>query len=304
MVIAEVRMADYEVAVIGQGPAGLSAAIYTARAGLSTLIVGCDPKVAGDYKIDNYFGFAETISGSELIERGKLQASRFGAELACDKVLAVHLLEAGFEIVTASRRFSCCSLILATGVSKLRPKIERLEALEGRGVSYCVSCDGFFYRGKKVAVLGEGSFAANQALELREYTADVRIITQGKPPSFSEDFAYRLNEAGVPVSRAVVESLEGADGLSGLTFKDGGALELDGLFIALGEASALDFAATLGLEREGLFIVVDGQQRTSVPGVFAAGDCVGRFLQIAVAVGEGAVAGHSAIDYVKNICRA
>ncbi|OPZ60742.1 MAG: Thioredoxin reductase [Deltaproteobacteria bacterium ADurb.Bin510] len=265
-------MADYEVAIIGQGPAGLSAAIYTARAGLRTVIVGCDPKVAGDYKIDNYFGFSETITGAELIERGKLQAGRFGAELGCDKVLAVHLLEAGFEVVTPGRRFTACSLILATGVSKLRPKIARLEELEGRGVSYCVSCDGFFYRGKKVAVLGEGSFAANQALELREYTADVRIITQGKPPSFSDDFAYRLEQAGVPVSRATVASLEGEGGLSGLSFKDGGRTDVDGLFIALGEASALDFAATLGLEREG--------------------------------VGEGAIAGHSAIDYVKNICRA
>lgn len=297
-------MADYEVAVIGQGPAGLSAAIYTARAGLKTVIVGCDPKVAGDYKIDNYFGFAETISGAELIERGKQQAGRFGAELGCDKVLAVHQLEAGFEVVTAGRRLTVCSLILATGVSKLRPKIAGLEALEGRGVSYCVSCDGFFYRGKRVAVLGEGVFAANQAIELREYTSDVRIITQGRAPNFGDDFAYRLAEAGVLVSRAEVASLEGEGGLSGLSFKDGGRTDVDGLFIALGEASALDFAASLGLERQGLFIVVDDKQRTSVPGIFAAGDCVGRFLQIAVAVGEGAVAGHAAIDYVKNICRA
>ena len=296
-------MADYEVAVIGQGPAGLSAAIYTARAGLKTVIVGCDPKVAGDYKIDNYFGFSETISGSELIERGKQQAVRFGAEMGCDKVLAVHMLEQGFEVVTAGRRLTAVSLILATGVSKLRPKIARLAELEGRGVSYCVSCDGFFYRGKRVAVLGEGTFAANQALELREYTPYVSIITQGKAPTFAEDFAYRLEDAGILVSRAVVESLEGQDGLTALKLKDGGALELDGLFIALGEASALDFAATLGIEREGLFIVVDEKQRTSVPGVFAAGDCVGRFLQIAVAVGEGAIAGHSAIEYLKEIRR-
>jgi thioredoxin reductase (NADPH) len=297
-------MQAYETVIIGQGPAGLSAAIYTARAGLSTLILGCDPKVSGDYQIDNYFGFPESISGRELIERGQLQARKFGAEMNCERVLKIHPEEDGrFLIKTEHREIRTCSIILATGVSRVRPGIDNLQDFEGKGVSYCVSCDGFFYRNKRVIVLGEGNFAANQALELREYTPSVSICTQGKPQAMDEEFRSKIEKASVPILEGKVVSLSGDAGLERIHFKDGTSMEVDGLFLAMGEASSLDFAYSLGVLRKGVFIDADYEQKTNVPGVYAAGDCVGRFLQISVAVGEGAIAGKAAIAHVKGLCR-
>lgn len=297
-------MKKYEVAVVGQGPAGLSAAIYTARAGMSTLVLGCEPKVSGDYDIDNYFGFPETITGRELLERGKRQAKRFDVQMRCDRVLAIHPTEdEEFEIKTETGKVRACSVILATGVSRIRPGIEDLSEYEGKGVSYCVSCDGFFFRNKQVMVVGEGIFAANQALELTQYTPHVSVCSQGKPLTMTESFQEKLQEAGIPVKQRKIERVEGNDVLERVIYDDGSEEAVDGLFIALGEASSLDFAYSLGVMRNGVFLQVDEEQKTNFPGVFAAGDCVGRFLQISVAVGEGAIAGRSAINFVKKQCR-
>jgi thioredoxin reductase (NADPH) len=299
-------MEKVQLLIIGAGPAGLSTAIYAARAGITTRILGCDPKVAGDYDIDNYFGFEETISGKELIERGRTQAERFGAEISCDRVVGVHMGEEhGYVVKTESgTEYHACALVLATGVSRIRPGIKNLGEYEGKGVSYCVSCDGFFYRGRTVAVLGEGVYAANQALELTNFTPDVTVYTQGKELTMSVQFLDRLKEAEIPVVETKIERLEGNPALERLVLEDGATPDAEGLFIAMGEASSLDFAYALGLERDGVFIVADGEQKTNLPGVFAAGDCVGGFLQIAVAVGEGAKAARSAIAYVKKQCKA
>ncbi len=295
-------MERHQLAIIGAGPAGLSAGIYTSRADIQTLILGCEPKVAGDYEIDNYFGFEETITGKDLIARGRRQAERFGAKLRCERVLGVHhgSDDSGFHIKTEKTELDVHAVILATGVSRVRPGIKNIDAYEGKGVSYCVSCDGFFYRGKKVAVVGEGIFAANQALELTTYTPEVRIVTQGKAPKMTPEFLERLEGAGIEILERKITSLEGEAGLERAVFADNGLMDVDGIFVAMGEASSLDFAYSLGLERKGVFLVADEEQRTNIPGVFAAGDCLGGFMQISVAVGEGAKAGRSAIAYVKE----
>jgi len=297
-------MQHIDVLIVGQGPAGLSAAIYTARAGLGTLVLGCAPKVAGDYDIDNYFGFSETISGKELIERGTQQAQRFGAEIRCERVLSIHPgnEEGRFHVRTEQGEYDACSVILATGVARVRPGIDNLQDYEGKGVSYCVSCDGFFFKQKKVMVLGEGNFAANQALELLHYTPNVQVCTQGKKLDMSPEFQGKLEQAGIPVLPDKVTTLHGDDGLSQVQYASEKKDSMDGLFIAMGQASSSDFAASMGLVMRKQFIEVDAQQRTNFPGVFAAGDCVGRFLQISVAVGEGALAARAAIEHVKKIC--
>ncbi len=287
--------------IIGTGPAGLSAAIYAARAGMDTLALGCEPKVAGDYDIDNYFGFPETITGKELIDRGVRQAQRFGAAIECEKVLDIHHGEAGgFVVKTIRREILAKAVIIASGVSRVRPGIDNIGGYEGKGVSYCVSCDGFFFRGKKVVVIGEGDYAANQALNLTNFTSDVTIYTQGKKPAMNGDFTDQLAQAGIAVIEDKIVSLKGNGGLEEIVLENGEALPADGLFVALGEASALDFAKTLGLSIKGAFIEADHLQQTNIPGVFAAGDCVGRFLQISVAVGEGAKAGRAAISFIKK----
>ncbi|TVM18398.1 NAD(P)/FAD-dependent oxidoreductase [Oceanidesulfovibrio indonesiensis] len=296
-------METKHITIIGAGPAGLSAAIYAARAGLSTLVLGCAPKIAGDYDIDNYFGFPETITGKELVERGRAQAERFGADIRCDRVLGIHLdEEMRYTVKTESGEVKTCAVILATGVSRVRPGVENLGDYEGKGVSYCVSCDGFFVRGKKVVVVGEGIFAANQALELTNYTSDITIITQGKKPEMSENFLKQLADASIPVLEKKAVRLEGENGLERVVLDNDETIDAEGLFVAIGEASSSDFAYSLGIERNGVFLVADEKKATNIPGVFAAGDCRGGFLQISVAVGEGAVAAKSAISYVKKEC--
>ncbi|MFO7726736.1 MAG: NAD(P)/FAD-dependent oxidoreductase [Desulfonatronovibrio sp.] len=295
-------MKKVEIAIIGQGPAGLSAAIYTARAGLKTMVLGCDPKVAGDYDIDNYFGFPESITGMELIQLGCRHAKKFGAELLCQKVLGVHHdADGGFVIKTDESEMFCRALILATGVSRIRPGIRNLAAYEGKGVSYCVSCDGFFYKDKKVMVVGEGIFAANQALELKTYTPQVTVCTQGKKIKISQDYLDLLQNNNIPVLEGKVKELQGDKFLEKVVLENEQTMDVDGLFVAMGEASSVDFAYSLGITTKGSFIEADHKQRTNIPGVFAAGDCVGRFLQISVAVGEGAIAGYSAISYLKEM---
>ena len=297
-------MKETEILIIGQGPAGLSAAIYTARGGIKTMLLGCDPKIAGDYDIDNYFGFHETVSGKELIDRGVAQAKRFGAEMLCDRVLAIHFDDTGKYIVkTENDEYRTCSVILATGVSRKKPDIPGVDKFDGKGVSWCVSCDGFFFRGKKVLVAGEGIYAANQAIELTDYTPDVAICTLGKESTITPEYMKRLRELDIPVIEKGIKELKGDDTLKGVVFSDGEQLNAEGIFIALGDASSTDFARSLGVITEGNFIQVDRDMKTNAPGIFAAGDCTGGFLQIAVAVGEGAVAARSAIAYVKETCR-
>lgn len=290
----------HEVIIIGSGPAGLSAAIYTSRGGAKTLVLGCNPKVAGEYVIDNYFGFPEPILGKDLIARGIRQAEKFGATIKCEKVVAIHQQEKFFEVKTTTNLYSSQTIILATGVSRIRPGIKNLKEYEGKGASYCVSCDGYFFKNQKVMVVGEGAFAANQALELLEYTPFVSLCTQGKDLNIPENFLEKLKKHNIEILQEKIESLEGKETLEKVNFSNGQSQEVAGLFIAMGEASSLDFAYSLGLITKGNFIEADCEQKTNIPGVFAAGDCVGRFLQISVAVGEGAIAGKSALTYLKN----
>jgi thioredoxin reductase (NADPH) len=228
--------------------------------------------------------------------------------MSCEKVLSVHYGEEGdFVVTTDQGEYQTCSLILATGVSRVRPGIANLDEYDGKGVSYCVSCDGFFYRNKKVLVLGEGIFAANQALELTQYTNDVAICSQGKNLTITDEFLDRIKDATekgaeIEIIEKKIETLEGDNGLERVVFTDGEKRDADGLFIAMGEASSTDFAYSLGLVTEGQFIKVDYDMKTNIPGIFAAGDCVGGFLQIAVAVGEGAKAGRAAISHIRKVC--
>lgn len=296
-------MKNIDVLIIGQGPAGLSAAIYTARAGLKVMVLGCDPRVAGDYQIDNYFGFPETISGMELISRGVAQAVRFGAVIECEKVLSVHPSDPGFTVKTEKSEYNACSVILATGVDRKKPPIKNISDYEGKGVSYCVSCDGYFVKNKKVLVAGEGNYAANQALELLNYTKDIKICTMGIKSSIDTDFTEKLKSSGIKIIEKKISMIKGEKKVTHAVLETGEEIEIDGLFVAMGNASSIDFARSIGIVTEGNFIIADSQQKTNVPGIFAAGDCVGGFLQISVAVGEGAKAAKSAADYVKTVCR-
>lgn len=294
-------MEKTELLIIGQGPAGLSAAIYAARGGVKTIVAGLKPKIDDDYDIDNYFGFPEGVKGHELMALGRKQAERFGAEIRHTRVLGIHFGDdGGYVVKTEEGEIGATAIILATGVSRVKPGVKNIDTYDGKGVSYCVSCDGFFYKDKPVAVLGEAVYAANQALELLTYTKDVKILTNGKEPQISDEYLARLQEAGIEIVTKKIEDLAGEGGLERVLFDDGSELDRYGVFVALGEASSTDFARSMGVELDGSKVVVDADHATNLPGIYAAGDCVGRFLQIAVAVGEGALAAKNAMTYVKK----
>ena len=284
-------MAD--VIILGCGPAGISAALYTARAGLDTLIVGrAAGSLAKTDKIENYYGFPEPVSGRELLGNGVAQAYRVGAKIVEDEAVGI-VYDDGFAVSTATGTYRAPFVVLATGTQRRAPKLPGLAEFEGRGVSYCAVCDAFFYRKKNVAVLGAGDYALHEAKELTPLAAKVTILTNGAEPS--ADFPPEL----AVVTKKLAE-LRGGDLLSGVRFEDGSELETAGLFVALGVAGSVDFARKLGVETNGVAIVVDENRRTNVPGLYAAGDCVGGLLQISKAVCDGAIAGTAVVKVFRQ----
>lgn len=282
------------ILIIGSGPAGLSAAIYAARAGIQTIVAYKDGgALEKTDKIENYFGFVDVISGPELLARGRVQAERLGAQLIQTEVTGVEYAEKGFTVKTTQGTFAVDAVILATGAPRATPPIPGARELEGRGVSYCAICDAFFYRGKAVAVLGEGEYALEEARTLLPVAASVTLLTSGAP-------APNDLPEGLLVDERPVSAVEGEDKVARVTFKSGDPLAVDGVFIAYGTAGSSDFARKLGAQLDGNRIQATQDGATAVPGLFAAGDCTGGLLQVAKAVSDGAQAALSAIKYVRK----
>ena len=278
-----------DVIVIGGGPAGLSAAVYTARAGKETLVVD---KGGGTTRqvdwMENFYGFPDGISGEEIVERGEAHARRFGAEIRREEVVRVAPDGDEFVVETTADTYTTRGLILATGASYETPAIGEIESYEGRGVSYCVECDAYFYRDEPVAVVGSGNYAATEALSLLDYTDDVRVLTNGDEVTADRELADRLDAAGIDVRTDRIERVAGDGELERVVFRDGGELPVTGLFVALGTAGGTDVAQTLGIPQDGPYLQVNPDQSTAVDRVYAAGDLTGGNRQVATSVGEGA----------------
>lgn len=291
----------YDVIIVGKGPAGLSAALYTTRANLKTLVIGKDSsELLKAHKIENYFGFSHGASGKELLEAGETQARGLGAEIICEEVLGINQKE-DFEVVTSEAVYSGRTVLLATGQPQKKLHIEGLKALEGTGVSYCTTCDGFFYRNLKVGVLGNKAFAIHEAEELEPFTRDITVYTNGKELEYSGD--YEKLHSRFRIVEKPIQKLEGKEFLESIYFTDGSSEKLEGLFIANDSASSVDFARKLGVLTEGASIVVDREQKTNIIGLFAAGDCTGGFKQVSTAVGQGAVAAKKIIELAREKAR-
>jgi thioredoxin reductase (NADPH) len=288
-----------DVIILGKGPAGISASLYTVRANLKTRVIGRNDSVLMKAeKIDNYYGFAETVSGRLLLREGENQARRLGVEVLEDEVIALQKNDF-FEVITSKERYQCKTVLLATGQYQIKIKIGNLEAFEGKGVSYCTTCDGFFYNNLKVGVLGYKDYAIHEALELKAYTDNITIFTNGKPLEVTD--ASQEKAAGFRVNEKPVLKIDGSDFLQRIFFEDGTSEEIDGIFVAYESASSTDFARKLGLLTDGNAILVDNNMQTNLDGLFAAGDCTGGFKQIATAVGQGALAGKRMIEYVRSL---
>lgn len=292
----------HDIIIIGAGPAGLSAAIYCARGRVNTLVIG-DITRSRLYKaklMDNYLGFPEGIPGKDLLERSAAQVERFGGRIVSGEVVGIRLFEQ-FEVELADgAKYQAGAVILATGVNTKVSGIGNEEELVGKGVSYCANCDAFFYRDRKVAIIGSGNFAAKEALELVPHTRHVTIFSHTERFEVSQNLLDHLEKENVVLRQDKVVEFVGDDQLQGLKLASGEFWPVEGAFLALGTASVLDFARTLGLEIEKNHIVVDTDGKTNFPGVFAAGDCTGPPLQVAKGVGQGCAAAIAAMAHLRR----
>ncbi len=284
----------HDVLIIGAGPAGISAAIYAARANLDTLVIGeQNSTLAKAESIENYYGFALPISGEKLLEGGVTQARNLGAVVLYDQVVGIGF-DTEFYAQTKSETYRAKSVILATGANRTAPKIKGFYDFEGRGVSYCAMCDAFFYRGKDVAVLGCCEYALHEASDLLPIAKSVTLITNGVEPI--PDFPTQMR-----ILKQEIEEIKGTEMLEQVVFKDGTTLAVSGVFVAIGVAGSADLAKKVGAQTEGLRIVVDVNMATSIPGLYAAGDCTGGMMQVVKAAYEGAKAGTEAVKYVRKL---
>ena len=281
------------IVIIGSGPAGVSAALYAARAGVETTVLTKGPGALGRAElIQNYYGFAEPISGAELERRGIEGAKALGVQFVTTEAVGLTYMDK-LTVETLAGDFPADAVILATGASRAAPHIPGLAGLEGHGVSYCATCDAFFYRGRDVAVLGSGEYALHEVQALLPVVKSVTLLTNGSPltASFPPE---------VTVCPEKVNAILGEERVSGVELSGGKTAALSGVFVALGVAGSTALARKLGAEVDGNRILVDEHMQTTLPGLYAAGDCTGGLLQVAKAVYEGALAGTEAAKALRK----
>ncbi|MBC7120247.1 MAG: FAD-dependent oxidoreductase [Candidatus Methanosuratus sp.] len=299
---------DCDVLIIGAGPAGLTAAIYVSRQGLRSIVL--EESVIGGrttyaHLIDNYPGFPEGISGTELILRFAKQAEKFGSIIKPGEgVKEVEVLGKIKEAVTANDRYRSKAIVIATGLKQKRLQIPGEDRLLGRGVSYCATCDGFFFRNKKVAVIGGGNEAASDLLYLSSLTDKIVWLVGEGGVTAEESYLAKIREIGVaPITGVRVLELLGKDRMEGIIIERGGTqekVEVDGAFIAVGSVPTVEILKRAGIKvDENGFVKTNEEMETNFAGVFAAGDCTGKSHQVIVAAGQGAVAGIKAAAYAK-----
>ena len=284
----------FDMLILGYGPAGISAALYGLRAGLSVQLVGKDGgALAKAHLIQNYYGLEQPLTGEQLLEVGHKQAIALGANIADDEITDLMFDGQGFSAKGLVGEYHGKVCIMATGAARNKHPVAGMAELEGHGVSYCAVCDAFFYRKKKVAVLGSGEYALHEAQELLPIVDSLTLLTNGAALTTSFPSSIRIENRHL-------QSLVGEGQFKGVRYEDGSEENFDGLFVALGSASATDLAKKAGAGFDGPTLVLDNDFQTTLPGLFAAGDCTGGTLQVAIAVGEGAKAGLAAIKYIRE----
>jgi len=303
-------MGDYEVTIIGGGPAGLTAGLYAARAGLNSILLErgiFGGQIVNARLVENYPGFPEGISGPELGEFMRRQAAKYGLETLTTEVTGVRTGNA-YEVSTTEGNIQTESIIIAAGSEYRKLGVAGEERLSGHGVSYCATCDGFFFRDREVAVVGGGDTAITDALELTQHCSKVYIIHRRdrlRATKALQEKAFSQPKIEM-VWNTVVHEIEGDRIVRNLRLRNvktgqSSNLEVDGVFVAVGlKPNSQVFSHLVTVDEAG-FIVTDELMRTSAPGIFAAGDIRhNSFRQVITAAGDGATAAMSAFKYVKE----
>lgn len=321
----------YDVIIIGKGPAGISASLYIARAKRSVLVLGKDFGALGKAStIENYYGFAKPITGLALGEAGVEQARSFGILVETAEVIGLEALypekpsadveklventaPARFKIKTGEgKEYTANTVLITVGRQRTGLKVSGFEDYQGHGISFCAVCDGFFYRGKKVGVIGSGAYAAAELNHLYHLTKDVSLFTNGKD---LEPGTKELLPEGVPIITEIITAIAGT-----APAKEGGVMatvqtiskidnsvaehSVQGLFVAIGTAGASDFAAKLGLAVgtgvDAGTLVTGENGATAIPGLYSAGDATRGYMQIAKAVSDGAHASRAILTELRK----
>lgn len=290
---------EADVAIIGAGPAGIQAAIHAARKKVSVIILGKlkSSAMAGTH-VENYFGILNS-DGDSILKTGMEQAVSFGCIHMEKNIISAHPENGSFVIVTEDdETITAKSVVLATGISRKKLNVPGEKEFFGKGVSYCTVCDCNFYRGKIAVITGNETEAAVSAELMTKYADKTYWVCDDMQAS--ETVYNKALEAGAVFIQSKIKEIKGEDRVHSVLLENGDEITTDGVFIELGAKSSVDIAMDLDVMPEmDDTIKIDRECKTEVPGIFACGDITGKPWQVAKAVGEGAIAGLSAADYVK-----
>ncbi len=296
---------DYDIVIIGSGPAGLQAALHAGRRKTKVAVLGkLKNSSLSRAHLENYCCMDNQMLGHEMLEQGKKQALRSGAVFYEEDVLDIKNDDDGrFSVFMESEKIlKTKALILSMGISRNRLNVSGEKDFLGKGVSYCVDCDGGFFKGRTIAVVGNESAAASGAMTLLLIADKVHLIYQDLLVNDSLKNQVEQSDIITHPGRWV-KAIEGKDGVERVILENGESIDVDGIFIELGAKGALELASKLGvtLDPENFkYIITDKKQGTNIPGVYAAGDICGPPWQVAKAVGEGCIAGLEAAAYAKK----
>lgn len=304
----------YDIAIIGGGPAGMSAAIYAARGGMKTIVlekIAYGGQAVKTHEIDNYLGFADNPTGAQLAEAFEKHARKFDVTFVSENVKSIENAEFDVKVIhTRKNKYMAKSIIFATGATPKTLGVEGEEKLTGAGVSYCATCDGAFFKDKEVCVIGGGNTAMEDALYLASFCSKVYVINRSKKFRAAVTLVDRVKKNGKIqiITDTVAERFNGVNMLESVSLKntltnEKSVLKVSGVIIAIGITPSSELAASCGAELCGRgFIKTDMYLASSVKGIFAAGDVrVSPLRQVVTAAADGAVAATSAINYVNEL---
>lgn len=281
----------YDTIVIGNGPAGISGAIYLKRFNYNVLVIGKDlGALEGNHYIDNYYGLKH-IKGSDLINSGIEQARDLGIDVLKDEVVAIEYGANGFVVKTINSSYETKTVFLTAGKPRTKLLIGSLKEYEGKGISYCAICDGFFFRNKKIGIVGNSYYMKNELEVLKKFSSDITVFTNGLDTDVLDT---KVVKDKLVTFTGDENKLTGLDTLNA-------HYDLDACFIAIGSANATSFAKHLGLQIDEKDNIVVNNFMTNIPGIFAGGDIIGGLAQVSKAVCDGALASLEIKKYLSNL---